>query len=89
MHGSRFKTRIVFSVTAAALLLLTNVADPRSAHADDSLADRPKIGLVLVVLGVSHFLHIAIYARIHGKPRVPHSPAGNYPVTAEVVESRI
>ena len=46
-----------------------------------------KIGLVLVVLGLSHFLHIAIYARIHGKPRVPHLPSGNYAVAAEVTES--
>ncbi len=46
-----------------------------------------KIGLVLFVLGLSHFLHIAIYARIHGKPRLPHPPAHNHAVTAEVVES--
>ena len=28
-----------------------------------------KIGMVLVVLAISHFAHIALYARIHGKPR--------------------
>ena len=28
-----------------------------------------KIGLVLVVLAVSHFFHLALYARLHGKPR--------------------
>lgn len=28
-----------------------------------------KVGLVLVVLAISHFFHIAIYARIHGKPK--------------------
>ncbi len=28
-----------------------------------------KTGLVLVVLAVSHFFHLALYARIHGKPR--------------------
>ena len=44
-----------------------------------------KVGLVLLLLGISHLLHVAIYARIHGKPR---GPAKNYrdPVTtAEVV----
>jgi len=46
-----------------------------------------KIGLVLIVLGVFHFLHIAIFARIHGKPRVPHPPDGNYAVTAEVMKT--
>jgi hypothetical protein len=28
-----------------------------------------KIGFVLVVLAISHFAHIALFARIHGKPR--------------------
>ena len=28
-----------------------------------------KIGLVLVVLACSHFVHWALYAQIHGKPR--------------------
>lgn len=28
-----------------------------------------KTGMVLVVLAISHFAHIALYARIHGKPR--------------------
>ena len=42
-----------------------------------------KIGLVLMLLGVSHFAHVAIYARIHGKPK----PVGSGPaVTAEVVD---
>ena len=43
-----------------------------------------KIGLVLVVLGVSHFMHIAIYARIHGKPRKPVPAAAEYPVARVV-----
>ena len=34
-----------------------------------------KIGLVLLVLAVSHFLHLALYARIHGKPK-PIGTAG-------------
>lgn len=28
-----------------------------------------KTGMVLVVLAISHFAHVALYARIHGKPR--------------------
>lgn len=28
-----------------------------------------KIGLVLLVLAVSHFFHLALYARLHGKPQ--------------------
>jgi hypothetical protein len=36
-----------------------------------------KIGLVLLLLAISHFFHIALYARIHGKPRYeePYSRA--------------
>jgi len=34
-----------------------------------------KIGMVLVVLAISHFAHIALYARIHGKPRYASSNA--------------
>ena len=45
-----------------------------------------KIGLVLVVLGISHFMHLAIYARIHGKPRAAVKPAYERPVAASVVE---
>jgi hypothetical protein len=30
-----------------------------------------KIGIVLVALAISHFLHIALYARIYGKPKPP------------------
>ena len=30
-----------------------------------------KLGLVLMVLGLSHFVHIALFARIHGKPEIP------------------
>ena len=41
-----------------------------------------KIGLVLVVLGVSHFAHVAVFARIHGKPR----PTTEY-VNAEVINT--
>ncbi len=45
-----------------------------------------KVGLVLVVLAISHFTHVAIYSRIHGKP-VPHyGPPRKEDVTmAEVV----
>ncbi len=42
-----------------------------------------KIGLVLLLLGLSHFAHVAIYARIHGKPKPVGSSA---PVSAEVVD---
>ncbi len=47
-----------------------------------------KTGLVLVVLAVSHFFHLALYARIHGKPRpvgVANRSAGI--VTAEMVKA--
>ena len=33
-----------------------------------------KVGLVLFLLAISHFFHIALYARIHGKP-CPVEPA--------------
>ncbi len=33
-----------------------------------------KVGLVLIVLAVSHFVHLALYARLHGKPQ-PLGPA--------------
>ena len=47
-----------------------------------------KTGLVLVVLAISHFFHLALYARIHGKPR----PTGNHRpdpgiVTADMVRT--
>ena len=45
-----------------------------------------KIGFVLIVLAVSHFTHIAIYSRIHGKPRPVGYSGFDYPVSAEVVE---
>jgi hypothetical protein len=46
-----------------------------------------KTGLVLIVLAVSHFFHLALYARIHGKPRsgVTGQDAGI--VTAEMVKA--
>ncbi|MDP6467010.1 MAG: hypothetical protein QF918_04700 [Pirellulaceae bacterium] len=47
-----------------------------------------KTGLVLIVLAVSHFFHLALYARIHGKPRpvgVRGRDAGV--VTAEMVKA--
>ena len=40
-----------------------------------------KIGIVLVALAVSHFLHVALYARIHGKPK-PLSAAPVFTATA-------
>ena len=43
-----------------------------------------KTGLVLIVLAVSHFFHLALYARIHGKPR-PVGDKGLAPVTADLV----
>jgi hypothetical protein len=47
-----------------------------------------KIGFVLVVLAISHFAHIALYARIHGKPRYANDkPAFDYATPAEVLES--
>jgi len=46
-----------------------------------------KVGLVLVVLGVSLFVHLTIYCRIHGKPRSATRPAEGYPTMAELVES--
>lgn len=45
-----------------------------------------KIGMVLVVLAISHFAHIALYARIHGKPRHANSPSRFEPATtAEIL----
>ena len=47
-----------------------------------------KTGLVLVVLAVSHFFHLALYARIHGKPRPLGKPFRDSGiVTAEMVKS--
>jgi len=46
-----------------------------------------KIGLVLVVLAVSHFLHLALYSRIHGKPKPPaFAPGADRPTPAEIVK---
>ena len=44
-----------------------------------------KIGFVLVLLAVSHFLHIALYARIHGKPK---RPGAEKVTTAQVIDSQ-
>lgn len=33
-----------------------------------------KTGMVLVVLAVSHFAYLALYSRIHGKPRADDEP---------------
>ena len=45
-----------------------------------------KIGLVLVVLAISHFAHVALYSRIHGKPRLA-TPTGFESATpAQIVE---
>ena len=41
-----------------------------------------KIGMVLVVLAISHFAHIALYARIHGKPRYVNAPSSFERATA-------
>lgn len=46
-----------------------------------------KIGLVLVVLAISHFAHVALYSRIHGKPHPPGAIRREYPATAEIVET--
>jgi len=47
-----------------------------------------KTGLVLIVLAISHFFHLALYARIHGKPR-PHGASNRVEsiVTAEMVKA--
>ena len=45
-----------------------------------------KTGMVLVVLAISHFAHIALYARIHGKPRYANASSSFERVTtAEIV----
>jgi len=36
-----------------------------------------KVGLVLIVLATSHFFHLALYARLHGKPR-PLGPSTSH-----------
>ncbi|HUS39659.1 MAG: hypothetical protein WBF93_03650 [Pirellulales bacterium] len=46
-----------------------------------------KIGLVLMVLGFSHFVHLALYARIHGKPRAPGTGDFERPVSANLARS--
>ncbi len=47
-----------------------------------------KTGLVLVALAVSHFFHLALYARIHGKPRAKGDGVpGTSIVTAEMVKA--
>ena len=47
-----------------------------------------KTGLVLIVLAISHFFHLALYARIHGKPRPLGDPTrGAGIVTAEMVKA--
>ena len=42
-------------------------------HVNDSVAGiellSTKIGFILVVLAISHFLHMALFVRIYGKPR--------------------
>jgi NTE family protein len=70
MHGSRFNTRIVFSVTAAALLLIANLAEPRSAYADDSETSRPKIGLVLAGGGARGASHVGVL-KVLERERIP------------------
>lgn len=46
-----------------------------------------KTGLVLIVLAVSHFFHLALYARIHGKPRPGVTGRDAGIVTAEMVKA--
>lgn len=47
-----------------------------------------KTGLVLIVLAISHFFHLALYARIHGKPRrIDEQFRGDRIVTAEMVKA--
>lgn len=48
-----------------------------------------KIGLVLIVLAISHFFHLGLYSRIHGKPE-PHynrTSTREYAAVAEIVEA--
>lgn len=51
-----------------------------------------KIGLVLIVLAVSHFIHLLLYSRIHGKPE-PNwktkaaAPVRDHVAAAEIVEA--
>jgi hypothetical protein len=46
-----------------------------------------KIGIVLIVLAVSHFIHLALYARIHGKPApMPEPIKDDYAPVSEVME---
>lgn len=49
------------------------VADPTSAI--ELLST--KIGFVLMVLAGSHFIHMALFARIHGKPTPAGQPTGS------------
>lgn len=44
-----------------------------------------KIGLVLIILAMSHFGHLLLYARIHGKPR-PTASYTNAHVPVDAVE---
>jgi len=44
-----------------------------------------KVGVVLILLAMSHFFHIALFARIHGKPRPTFETgfATNVPMAAK------
>jgi len=42
-----------------------------------------KTGMVLVVLAVSHFAYLALYSRIHGKPKLESSDSHSTAVLAD------
>lgn len=46
-----------------------------------------KIGVVLIILGISHVTHIAIYTRIHATPREPDGLGYEYATPIEIVKS--
>lgn len=48
-----------------------------------------KLGLVLVVLAISHFAHLGLYSKIHGKPKPfhPNVPSSANVVAAEMAKS--
>lgn len=56
------------------VLLIIRFGGPATGLADAIELLSTKTGMVLVVLAVSHFAYLALYSRIHGKPREESEP---------------
>ena len=53
------------------LLLTISLGSYATTHVAAIEVVSTKIGIVLIVLAISHFFHLVLYARIHGKPTPP------------------